>query len=101
MLSTSIISFTVSTTHINEYLALVIQTIFFIRAAIWVVLFPGDAHISSTISFWAGCNVFTHIIEGKFCKRADPCGKKSSPKTGQPDTFSSVFTAMPLKIERE
>lgn len=70
---------------------------FFIRAAMCVVLCPGEAHISKTISFGQGFNVLTQITDGKFCKRAEPSGKKSLLKTGQPERFSSTSTATPLK----
>lgn len=70
-------------------------TLFSIKAAMRVVLFPGDAHISNIASPGFGFKACTQTIEGIFCNKAHPRGKKS-PKAGQPEIVSVTSTATPL-----
>lgn len=76
-----------------------ICTSFLINSAIWVVLFPGDAHISRILSPGCGFNAKTHRTEGKFCNNADPEGNIFSSKPGHPETVSVTETATPLKTK--
>lgn len=71
-------------------------TAFFIRAAICVVLLPGEAHMSSIVSPGQGFKACTQATDGKFCKSADPWGRQLFPRTGQPDAVSFILTATPL-----
>lgn len=72
-------------------------TSLFISAAICVVLFPGEAHISNTVSPGLGFKAWTQATEGKFCKRAAPFGRQLFPRIGHPDAVSFILTATPLE----
>lgn len=61
-----------------------------------MVLFPGAAHISRIVSCGWGSKAKTQSIEGKFCNKAEPGGKNSSPSGGHPDIVSAIWTATPL-----
>lgn len=67
-----------------------------IKAAMWVVLLPGAAHISNTVSPGCGFKTRTQMIEGKFCNKQDPIDKESESGAIQPDILLYTSTAMPL-----
>lgn len=60
------------------------------------VLWPGAAHISKITSFGWGSSVWTHTMEGMFCRSTVPGGNRVSDIWGQPDIVSVTSTAMPL-----
>lgn len=72
-------------------------TSLFISAAMCVVLFPGEAHISNTISPGLGFKARTHATEGKFWRRAAPDGRQLFPRIGHPEAVSVILTATPLQ----
>nr|AEQ05560.1 AT01532p1 [Drosophila melanogaster] len=64
-----------------------------INSAMWLVLLPGAAHMSSMRSPGCGSRTRTQTIEGRFCNR--PSSLLRSPSVGTPLTLDCISTATP------